>query len=94
MTLETGPIARITEAGVVTGDGRAHDLDVIVYATGFDVTATFARMDLVGRGGLRLKDAWADSMGAYQGITVAGFPNYFMLLAGRTRGSDTTRSSR
>jgi cation diffusion facilitator CzcD-associated flavoprotein CzcO len=84
VTLETGRIARITEAGAVTEDGRAHDLDVIVYATGFDVTATFTRMDLVGRGGLRLKEAWADGMGAYQGITVAGFPNYFMLLGPNT----------
>jgi len=84
VTLETGGIARITETGAVTEDGRAHDLDVIVYATGFDVTATFARMDLVGRGGLRLKEAWADGMGAYQGITVAGFPNYFMLLGPNT----------
>lgn len=84
VTLETGGIARITGTGAVTGDGRAHDLDVLVYATGFDVTATFARMDLVGRGGLRLKEAWADGMGAYQGITVAGFPNYFMLLGPNT----------
>lgn len=80
VTLETDGIARITEGGVVTEAGRTHDLDVIVYATGFDVTATFARMNLVGRGGLRLTEAWAGGMGAYQGITVAGFPNYFMLL--------------
>ncbi|MBE7199742.1 MAG: 4-hydroxyacetophenone monooxygenase, partial [Parafilimonas terrae] len=80
VTLETDSIARITEGGVVTEAGRIHDLDVIVYATGFDVTATFARMNLVGRNGLRLTEAWAGGMGAYQGITVAGFPNYFMLL--------------
>ncbi len=84
VTLETGSIARITPTGLVTEDGRAHDLDVIVYATGFDVTATFARMNLVGRGGLRLTEAWAGGMGAYQGITVAGFPNYFMLLGPNT----------
>ena len=84
VTLETGSIARITPAGIVTEDGRTHDLDVIVYATGFDVTATFARMNLVGRGGLRLTEAWAGGMGAYQGITVAGFPNYFMLLGPNT----------
>ncbi|QGY02736.1 NAD(P)/FAD-dependent oxidoreductase [Methylobacterium mesophilicum SR1.6/6] len=80
VTLVTDRITRITEAGVVTETGRAHDLDAIVYATGFDVTATFARMNLVGREGLRLTEAWSDGMGAYQGITVAGFPNYFMLL--------------
>ncbi|SDA32688.1 Predicted flavoprotein CzcO associated with the cation diffusion facilitator CzcD [Methylobacterium sp. UNC378MF] len=80
VTLETDGIARITETGLTTEAGRSHDLDVIVYATGFDVTATFARMHLVGRDGLRLTQAWSNGMGAYQGITVAGFPNYFMLL--------------
>ncbi|SFM37145.1 flavin-containing monooxygenase [Methylobacterium pseudosasicola] len=85
VTLETGNIARITESGVTLADGTAHELDAIVYATGFDVTGSFARMDLVGRGGLRLADAWAGGgMGAYQGITVAGFPNYFMLLGPNT----------
>ena len=84
VTLETGSIARITPGGVTTQDGRTHDLDVIVYATGFDVTATFTRMNLIGRDGLRLSDAWAGGMGAYQGITVAGFPNYFMLLGPNT----------
>jgi cation diffusion facilitator CzcD-associated flavoprotein CzcO len=82
--LETGDIARLTGAGVTTADGRVHDLDVIVYATGFDVTGSFARMNLVGRNGQRLAEAWSDGMGAYQGITVAGFPNYFMLLGPNT----------
>jgi cation diffusion facilitator CzcD-associated flavoprotein CzcO len=84
VSLETDAIARITGSGVTTEDGRSHALDVIVYATGFDVTATFARMNLVGRDGLRLTEAWAGGMGAYQGITVAGFPNYFMLLGPNT----------
>ena len=84
VTLVTDSITRITAAGVATEDGRTHELDVIVYATGFDVTATFARMSLVGRGGLRLTEAWAGGMEAYQGITVAGFPNYFMLLGPNT----------
>ncbi|WP_457106272.1 flavin-containing monooxygenase [Methylobacterium sp. P5_C11] len=84
VTLETGSIARIDGSGVITESGRRHDLDVIVYATGFDVTATFARMNLVGRDGTSLTEAWAGGMGAYQGITVAGFPNYFMLLGPNT----------
>ena len=84
VSLETDGIARITATGITTETGHSHALDVIVYATGFDVTASFARMDLVGRDGLRLTEAWADGMGAYQGITVAGFPNYFMLLGPNT----------
>ncbi len=84
VTLETGPIARITPEGVAMADGTAHRLDAIIYATGFDVTGSFARMNLVGRGGTRLADAWAGGMGAYQGITVAGFPNFFMLVGPNT----------
>jgi len=84
VTLETDGIARITETGVPTETGRHHELDVIVYATGFDVAATFARMHLVGRDGRSLTEAWAGGVGAYQGITVAGFPNFFMLLGPNT----------
>ncbi|MCX4197443.1 NAD(P)/FAD-dependent oxidoreductase [Methylobacterium organophilum] len=84
VTLETDGIARITETGVTTESGRHHELDVIVYATGFDVAATFARMHLVGRDGRSLTEAWAGGVGAYQGITVAGFPNFFMLLGPNT----------
>lgn len=84
VTLVTEGVARITEAGATTQDGRRHDLDVIVYATGFDVTASFARMNLVGRDGVRLTEAWSGGMGAFQGITVAGFPNFFMLLGPNT----------
>ena len=84
VTLETDGIARITETGVTTETGRHHELDVIVYATGFDVAATFARMHLVGRDGRSLTEAWAGGVGAYQGITVAGFPNFFMLLGPNT----------
>ncbi|MDP4026027.1 NAD(P)/FAD-dependent oxidoreductase [Methylobacterium sp. NEAU 140] len=84
VTVETGTIARITRAGVATADGTVHALDALVYATGFDVTGGFRRVEIVGRGGLRLTEAWADGMQAYQGITVAGFPNYFMLVGPNT----------
>lgn len=84
VTLEAGAIARITPDGVVMADGTAHRLDAIVYATGFDVTGSFSRMNLAGRDGRRLADAWADGMAAYQGITVAGFPNFFMLVGPNT----------
>lgn len=84
VTLETDGIARVTETGVTTEAGQHHDLDVIVYATGFDVAATFARMHLVGRDGRSLTEAWSGGVGAYQGITVAGFPNFFLLLGPNT----------
>jgi cation diffusion facilitator CzcD-associated flavoprotein CzcO len=84
VSLETAAVARLTRTGAVTEDGRMHALDAIVYATGFDVAANFARLDLVGRDGLRLTDAWAGGVATYNGITVAGFPNYFMLLGPNT----------
>lgn len=84
VTVETEAIARITPTGVTMQDGSEHRLDVLIHATGFDVTGSFARTDLVGRDGLRLSDAWSEGMGAYQGITVAGFPNFFFMLGPNT----------
>ncbi|MDR7040080.1 cation diffusion facilitator CzcD-associated flavoprotein CzcO [Methylobacterium sp. BE186] len=84
VTLETGRIARITPAGVVMEDGAEHALDAIVYATGFDVTGSFRRLPVTGRDGLTLAEAWRDGMGAFQGITVAGFPNLFLLMGPNT----------
>ena len=84
VTLETGSIARIVPDGVVLADGSRHTLDTLVYATGFDVVGGFLRTEVVGRGGRRLAEAWAEGMEAYQGITVAGFPNYFILLGPNT----------
>ncbi len=83
-TLETGTIARIVPEGIAMADGTVHRLDALVFATGFDVVGGFLRAEVVGRGGRRLADAWADGMQAYQGITVAGFPNYFILLGPNT----------
>ncbi len=84
VTLETGAIDRIVPDGVRMADGTHHRLDALVYATGFDVTGGFLQTEVVGRGGLRLAEAWADGMQAFQGITVAGFPNYFIMLGPNT----------
>ncbi|MCJ2013336.1 flavin-containing monooxygenase [Methylobacterium sp. J-076] len=84
VTLETGSIARIVPDGVEMIDGTRHRLDALVYATGFDVVGGSLRTEVVGRGGRRLAEAWADGMQAFQGITVSGFPNYFILLGPNT----------
>jgi len=84
VTLETGAIGRIVPEGVAMADGSHHALDALVFATGFDVVGGFLRAEVIGREGRRLADAWADGMQAYQGITVAGFPNYFILLGPNT----------
>lgn len=82
--LITDPIARITAAGVVTADGTPYEADVLVFATGFRVVDAATELNVSGRGGVKLKDAWAAGVEAYRGITVPGFPNFFLLLGPNT----------
>ena len=81
--IETSPIARVTERGVETQDGH-HDLDVIVWATGFDVQDVLGTLDVRGLDGRDLASYWGDRPAAYQGTTVPGFPNFFLLLGPNT----------
>jgi cyclohexanone monooxygenase len=81
------PISRITEHGVLVGDTH-HDLDIIIYATGFDgVTGSLDRIDFRGRGGLSLREAWADGPATYLGMQVVGFPNFFTLVGAHNGAS-------
>lgn len=73
------PIRRITPCGVETEDGVHHDVDVIVYATGFRHTDVLAPMRVTGRDGIDLHALWGNRPYAYLGITVPGFPNFFLL---------------
>jgi cation diffusion facilitator CzcD-associated flavoprotein CzcO len=82
--LVTDPIERITPEGVVTRGGRARPADVIVYGTGFRTHDFLSPMSVTGAGGRRLEDAWHDGARAYLGISVAGFPNFFMLYGPHT----------
>ena len=73
------PIERITATGVRTSD-KHYDVDLIVYATGFDAfTGAFDRIDIRGVGGAKLRDKWADGPITYMGMFVSGFPNMVML---------------
>lgn len=75
------PIEAITTAGVLTADGVEHELDVLVFATGFDaVDGNYRSMELRGRGGHHINEAWADGPSSYLGLSAAGFPNMFMIL--------------
>lgn len=71
-------IERITPTGVVTADGTAHDVDIIVYATGFRATDVLFPMTITGRDGIELHETWGTRPFAYRGISVPGFPNFFM----------------
>ena len=77
--LVTEGIERIEESGVRTADGTLHELDVLVLATGFQVDRFMRPMEVVGRGGKRLEDAWADGPFSYKAISVPEFPNLFRL---------------
>lgn len=72
------PIERITPSGIVTADGETYEADIIVYATGFRATDVLFPMTITGRDGVDLRDAWGQRPYAYRGITVPGFPNFFM----------------
>lgn len=73
------PIERITARGVRTAS-QEHEVDVIVFATGFDaMTGALNRLNPVGRGGRQLREHWADGPRTYLGLTVHGFPNMFII---------------
>lgn len=73
------PIREITPHAVVTDDGVAHDVDVIVYATGFRHTDVLWPLKVFGRNGIDLHAKWGSRPYAYLGITVPGFPNFFVV---------------
>ncbi|WP_205873050.1 flavin-containing monooxygenase [Mycobacterium camsae] len=73
------PIQRITPGGIVTEDGVTHDVDIIVYATGFRHTDVLWPLKITGRNGIDLHELWGSRPYAHLGITVPGFPNLFLL---------------
>jgi cation diffusion facilitator CzcD-associated flavoprotein CzcO len=82
--LITDRIVRIVPDGLFTADGTAHVADVIIYGTGFHATQFLAPMRVSGLDGRRLEEAWRDGAQAYLGISVSGFPNFFMLYGPNT----------
>ena len=77
--VSTDPIERITPTGLVTA-GTEYPLDTIVFATGFDtMTGAVMRVDITGRDGRTLQDAWAAGPVNYLGLAVPGFPNLFVI---------------
>ena len=82
--LVTDAIAEIRTHSIVTKDGREREIDAIIYGTGFHVARALRRLDVQGRGGRALADVWKEAIESYYGITVSGFPNFFMLLGPNT----------
>jgi cation diffusion facilitator CzcD-associated flavoprotein CzcO len=79
----TDPIEEVTAHGIGT-TAREHELDVIIYATGFKASEFLAPMSIRGRAGRDLHTVWKDGAEAYLGMTVSGFPNLFMLYGPNT----------
>ena len=85
--LVTEAITGMTRDGVVTADGREHEVDCVIYGTGFRTTQFMFPMEVSGAGGRTLRDAWAEGAHAYFGISVPGFPSLFVLYGPNTNTS-------
>ena len=82
--LLTDPIQRITPGGVLTEDGTQHDVDVLIYATGFYASRFLWPMEIKGKGGRDLRESWGDDPRAYLGVVMPGYPNLFCLYGPNT----------
>ncbi len=82
--LVTTPIAEITPHGVRTADGEERPADVLIYGTGFSASDFVAPMRVYGAGGVELNEEWGGDAQAYLGLTVPGFPNFFLLYGPNT----------
>ena len=84
VTVQPTGIEEITETGIKTVDGKAHEFDTIVYGTGFASTEFLAPLEVSGIDGVDLNTAWQDGAEAYLGITMPKFPNFFMIYGPNT----------
>ncbi|MGA9635352.1 MAG: NAD(P)/FAD-dependent oxidoreductase, partial [Solirubrobacterales bacterium] len=82
--LVTQGVRELTKTGVVAEDGSERPADVIVLSTGFESTRFLAPMEIRGRDGRDLNEVWREGANAYLGMTVAGFPNLFVMYGPNT----------
>jgi cation diffusion facilitator CzcD-associated flavoprotein CzcO len=88
--LITDPIERIEPTGLRTKDGKLHEADVVVLATGFKLGLASAPFRIVGLGGRTLDEAWKHGAMAYKGMSVTGFPNWFIMMGPNTGPGHTS----
>lgn len=87
----TDAVVRVTPGGVVTADGKTHEVDVIVLATGFRLDIGNAPFEVRGLEGMSLSEAWGRrGSKAYLGMAVSGFPNWFLMLGPNTGPGHTS----
>jgi cation diffusion facilitator CzcD-associated flavoprotein CzcO len=77
-------IAEIQKNGILSGNGKFHEVDLIIYATGYDATDGLISYPVIGKAGKKLADVWSDYPRAYLGTTVPGFPNLFIVTGPNT----------
>ncbi|TSD94073.1 NAD(P)/FAD-dependent oxidoreductase [Skermania sp. ID1734] len=81
--MKENPIAEVNETGIRMADGTQHDVDIILFATGFDAyTGALFDMNIRGIDGVSLAQRWADGPSTFLGMTVPGFPNMFLHYCG------------
>jgi cation diffusion facilitator CzcD-associated flavoprotein CzcO len=80
----TDAVREINSNGVITADGRYREVDAIIWGTGFAATEFLAPMELHGLKGQSLRERWRKGAEAYLGVTVAGFPNLFLMYGPNT----------
>ncbi len=85
--LVTEPITELRERAIRTGDGREREIDCLIYGTGFRSTEFMFPMEVFGRDGVSLREAWSDGAHAHLGVTVPGFPSLFFMYGPNTNTS-------
>ncbi len=84
VSVVSGAVQEVDATGVIGPDGRHHEVDVIIYGTGFKATEFLNPLQITGLNGVSLQERWKQGAEAYLGITVSGFPNLFMLYGPNT----------
>jgi len=85
--VHTDAITGVEAGGVRTADGSLHEVDCIIWGTGFKTTDFMLPMQVRGRGGTTLTEAWSEGPHAHLGITVPGFPSLFLMYGPNTNTS-------
>ncbi len=84
VSVVTESISEVTADAIVAADGQIYPADILILGTGFQATDFLAPMRVIGRGGRDLNEAWRNGAEAYLGLTIPGFPNFFLLYGPNT----------
>jgi cation diffusion facilitator CzcD-associated flavoprotein CzcO len=86
VTLVPHAVTKVTEQAVIDDRGVAHPVDVLILSTGFQPTRFLSGFTVTGRDGREIQEFWGDRPRAFLGVTVPGFPNFFILYGPNTNG--------